>query len=42
MSEENVEIYRRHVAAFNDDDLDAIADLITEDFEVHSLLGCGG
>ena len=33
MSEENVEIYRRHVAAFNDDDLDAIADLITEDFE---------
>ena len=33
MSEENLEIYRRHVAAFNDDDLDAIADLITEDFE---------
>ena len=33
MSEENLEIYRRHVAAFNDDDLDAIADLMTEDFE---------
>ena len=33
MSEENLEIYRRHVAAFNDDDLDAMADLITEDFE---------
>ncbi len=33
MSEENVEILRRHVAAFNDGDLDAMADLVTEDFE---------
>ena len=33
MSEENVEIFRRHVAAFNDGDLDAMADLVTEDFE---------
>jgi ketosteroid isomerase-like protein len=33
MSQENVEIFRRHVAAFNDGDLDAMADLITEDFE---------
>jgi ketosteroid isomerase-like protein len=33
MSQENVETFRRHVAAFNDGDLDAMADLITEDFE---------
>jgi ketosteroid isomerase-like protein len=33
MSEENIEIYRRNIAAFNDGDLDAMADLITEDFE---------
>jgi ketosteroid isomerase-like protein len=33
MSEENLEIFRRHVAAFNDGDLDAMADLVTEDFE---------
>jgi ketosteroid isomerase-like protein len=33
MSQENVEIYRRHVAAFNDGDLDAMGDLVTEDFE---------
>jgi ketosteroid isomerase-like protein len=33
MSEEDVEIFRRHVAAFNDRDLDAMADLSTEDFE---------
>jgi ketosteroid isomerase-like protein len=33
MSEENVEIFRRHVAAFSDGDLDAMADLVTEDFE---------
>jgi len=33
MSQENIEIFRRHVAAFNDGDLDAMADLITEDFE---------
>jgi ketosteroid isomerase-like protein len=33
MSQENVEIFRRHVAAFNDGDLDAMADLVTEGFE---------
>jgi hypothetical protein len=29
----DVEIFRHHVAAFNDGDLDAMADLTTEDFE---------
>jgi ketosteroid isomerase-like protein len=33
MSEENIEIFRRHEAAFNSGDLDAMADLVTEDFE---------
>jgi ketosteroid isomerase-like protein len=33
MSEENVELYRRAVKAFNDGDLDVLDDLITEDFE---------
>jgi ketosteroid isomerase-like protein len=33
MSQENVEIARRYEVAFNDGDLDAMADLITEDFE---------
>ncbi len=28
-----MDIFPRHVAAFNDGDLDAMADLITEDFE---------
>jgi ketosteroid isomerase-like protein len=33
MSEENVELFRRAFKAFNDGDLDALDDLITEDFE---------
>jgi ketosteroid isomerase-like protein len=33
MSQENVEVLRRGVEAFNDVDLDAMRDLITEDFE---------
>jgi ketosteroid isomerase-like protein len=33
MSEENVEVFRRSVAAFNERDEDAINDLFTEDFE---------
>jgi ketosteroid isomerase-like protein len=33
MSEENVEVFRRGVASFNERDEDAIDDLFTEDFE---------
>jgi ketosteroid isomerase-like protein len=33
MSEENVEVFRRSVASFNERDLGAIGELFTEDFE---------
>jgi hypothetical protein len=39
MSQENVEVFRRAGEAFNRRDIDAITDLLTEDFEFRRLTG---